>query len=227
MITMHHCPQSRSMRVLWLLAELGVPYRVQVRAFDKSLRAPEFLSLSPAGRVPALEIDGERMFESAAIMEYLCERFPEAGLGRLPGDPDRMAWLVWLHFAETISQHVAALTQQHILLYDDATRSPIVMKLEAARLLKCFAAIEARLSTPVENRDYLLTSGFSACDIAVGQAVYLARHFAPTEAFPELEAWMQRITDRDGFRAALPKPEEALIYTQAFYPAWDPAAGAE
>lgn len=227
MITLHHCPQSRSMRVLWLLEELEVPYRVQVRAFDKSLRSPEFLSLSPAGRVPALEIDGERMFESAAIMEYLCERFPAAGLGRLPGDMDRMAWLVWLHFAETISQHLAALTQQHILLYDDAMRSPIVMKLEAARLMKCYAAIEARLSTPVENRDYLLTSGFSACDIAVGQAVYLGRHFAPTAAFPELKKWMARITDRDGFRAALPKPEEALIYTQDFYPALEQAAGAE
>ena len=56
MITLHHCPQSRSMRVLWLLKELGVPHAVKVRAFDKSLRAPDFLSLSPAGRVPALEI---------------------------------------------------------------------------------------------------------------------------------------------------------------------------
>lgn len=223
MITLHHCPQSRSMRVLWLLEELGVPYRVQVRAFDKSLRAPEFLSLSPAGRVPALEIDGERMFESAAIMEYLCERFPESGLGCLPGEPDRMAWLVWLHFAETISQHLAALTQQHILLYDDAMRSPVVMKLEAARLMKCYAAIEARLSTPVENRDHLLTSGFSACDIAVGQAVYLGRYFARTEGFPELEKWMARNTARPGFQAALPKPGEALIYQQDFYPPMEPS----
>ena len=225
MITLHHCPQSRSMRVLWLLEELEVPYRLHHHAFDKSLRAPEFLSLSPAGRVPALEIDGERMFESAAIMEYLCERFPAAGLGRLPGDMDRMAWLVWLHFAETISQHVAALTQQHILLYDDAMRSPIVMKLEAARLLKCYAAIEARLSTPVENRDHLLTSGFSACDVAVGQAMYLARYFAPTDGFPELEKWMARNAERPAFQAALPKEGEALIYTQPFYPAWEQGAG--
>lgn len=218
MITLHHCPQSRSMRVLWLLEELDVPFRVKVRAFDKTLRAPEFLSLSPAGRVPALEIDGERMFESAAIMEYLCERFPETGLGRAPGDMDRMAWLVWLHFAETISQHLAALTQQHILLYNDEMRSPVVMKLEAARLMKCYAAIEARLSTPVENRDHLLTSGFSACDIAVGQAVYLGRFFARTDGFPELEKWMARNMERRGFQAALPKPGEALIYQQDFYP---------
>lgn len=227
MITLHHCPQSRSMRVLWLLEELEVPFRTQVHAFDKSLRDPEFLSLSPAGRVPALEIDGERMFESAAIMEYLCERYPDAGLGRAPGDMDRMAWLVWLHFAETISQHLAALTQQHILLYEDAMRSPAVMKLEAARLTKCYAAIEARLSTPIENRDNLLTSGFSACDIAVGHAVYLGRYFAPTDAFPELEKWMARNTERPAFQAALPKDDEARIYTRDFYPAWTAPPAAE
>jgi len=225
MITLHHCPQSRSMRVLWLLNELEVEFRLSVHAFDKSLRAPEYLSLSPAGRVPALEIDGERMFESGAMMEYLCERFPERGLGRLPAEPDRMAWLVWLHFAETISQHVAALTQQHVVLYEDAMRSPTVMKLEAARLRKCFAAIEERLSTPVENRDYLLTSGFSACDIAVGQAVYMARHFARTDDFPELEKWYAAITERDAFQDALPDGQSELIYGQSFYPAWEGSDG--
>ncbi len=217
MITLHHVPQSRSMRVFWLLNELGVEFQVVEYPFDKSLRSPEFLSLSPAGRVPALEIEGERMFESGAMVEYLCEKFPEAGLGRGPGEMDRMAWLVWVHFAETVSQHVAILTQQHIMLYEDSMRSPTVMKLEAARLKKCYGAIEARLSTPVENRDYLLTSGFSACDICVGQAVYMARHFAALEGFPETEAWYARITSRPGFEAALPRPDSALIYDRPFY----------
>ncbi|MEQ9260011.1 MAG: glutathione S-transferase family protein [Roseovarius sp.] len=217
MITLHHVPQSRSMRVLWLLNELEVEFRLVVHPFDKSLRSPEYLSLSPAGRVPGLEIEGERMFESGAIVEYLCEKFPERGLGRLPGDMDRMAWLVWVHFAETVSQHVAILTQQHIMLYEDHMRSPTVMKLEAARLRKCYDAIEARLSTPVENRDYLLTGGFSACDICVGQAVYMARHFAKLEGYPELLAWMARITEREGFRASLPGPEETLLYRKDFY----------
>lgn len=221
MITLHHVPQSRSMRVLWLLHELGIEFQVVEHAFDKSLRAPEFLSLSPAGRVPALEIEGERMFESGAMVEYLCDRFPEAGLGRGPDSMDRMAWLVWVHFAETISQHVAALTQQHIMLYDDAMRSPIVMKLEAARLRKCYDAIEARLSTPLENRDYLLTSGFSACDICVGQAVYMASRFARLDGHPETQKWYERITEREGFKAALPGPDAGLIYEQDFYEAWD------
>ncbi len=218
MIVLHHAAQTRSMRTLWLLLELDVPFEVRHYPFDKTLRDPEFLTLSPAGRVPALEIDGERMFETGAITEYLCERFSPEGLGRLPGSPDRMSWLVWVHFAETLSQHVAALTQQHVALYEDHMRSPIVMKLEAARILKCYDAIEARLSTPIENRDYLLTSGFSAADISVGQAVYMARHFARTDAHPALLDWYRRLAARPAFQASLPQGDG--IYSQDFYTAW-------
>jgi glutathione S-transferase len=218
MIALHHCPQTRSMRTLWLLYELEVPFQLRTYPFDRTLRSPEFLSLSPAGRVPALEIDGERMFETGAITEYLCERFSPDRLGRMPGSPDRAAWLVWVHFAETISQHAAALTQQHVALYEDHMRSPIIMKLEAARLHKCYDAIEARLSTPIENRDYLLTSGFSAADISVGQAVYMARHFARLDAYPAVTDWYDRITERDSFQTSLPKQDG--IYSQDFYPPW-------
>jgi glutathione S-transferase len=195
-----------------------VPFQVRSYPFDRSLRSAEFLTLSPAGRVPALEIEGERMFETGAITEYLCERFSPERLGRMPGTPDRMSWLVWVHFAETLSQHTAALTQQHVALYEDHMRSPIIMKLEAARVEKCYAAIEARLSTPIENRDYLLTSGFSAADISVGQAVYMARHFARLDGFPAVEAWYARIIERESFEAALPRGDG--IYAQDFYAPW-------
>lgn len=218
MIVLHHCPGTRSMRTLWLLYELEVDFQARTYPFDRSLREPEFLSLSPAGRVPALEIDGERMFETGAITEYLCERYSPERLGRMPGSPDRMSWLVWVHFAETVSQHTAALTQQHVALYEDRMRSPIVMKLEAKRLEKCYAALEARLNAGLERRDYLLTSGFSAADISVGQAVYMARHFAKTDDHPSLSAWYGRITEREAFQAALPEGDG--LYAQGFYPPW-------
>ncbi|MGB8622586.1 MAG: glutathione S-transferase family protein [Paracoccaceae bacterium] len=221
MIRLHHCHQTRSMRSLWLMHELGLEFEVQMHPFDKSLRAPEYLALNPAGRVPALEIDGEVMFETAAITEYLCERFPEKGLGRLPGAPERMDWLVWVHFAETISQHAAALTQQHIALYDDSMRSPTVMKLEAKRLEKCFAAIEARLNANFDVAPYLLLGGFSAADVSVGQAVYMARHFARIEPFPNLTQWYDAITDRPAFKASVPDEGADLLYKQDFYEAWD------
>ena len=58
MIRLHHCPQTRSMRSLWLLHEIGVDFDVVLHGFDKSLRDPGYLAVSAAGRVPALETDG-------------------------------------------------------------------------------------------------------------------------------------------------------------------------
>ena len=224
MIRLHHCPQTRSMRTLWLLHELGVAFEVVEWPFDKSLRGAAFRALNPAGRVPALEIDGRVLWETGAIAQYLCERFAGAGLGRAPGDPDRADWLIWLHFAETISQHAAALTQQHIVLYADAMRSPVVMQLEAKRLGKCYAALEDRLA----GRRYLLDDGFSAADVGVGQAVYMARHFALIEPFPALAAWQSRIAARPGFRASLPDDDGVRLYARNFYPAWaEPRPGQE
>jgi glutathione S-transferase len=222
MIRLHHVPQSRSMRTLWLLNELGVAYELQVWPFDKSLRSADYLAKNPAGRVPALEIDGECWWETGAITELLCERFPEAGMGRAPGDPDRAQWLIWVHFSETISQHCAILTQQHIMLYDDSMRSPVLMKLEAKRLEKCYEALENRL----QGRDYLLDSGFSAADVSVGQAVYMARHFAHLDPFKSLTAWWDRITARPGFALSRPNEAQQKLYKQPFYPPWELKEGA-
>jgi glutathione S-transferase len=204
------------MRTLWLLHELGQPFETVIRPFDKSLRSPEYLALNPAGRVPALEIGGDILWETGAIAEILCETFPEAELGRAPGDPERADWLIWLHFAETLSHHVAALTQQHVALREDHMRSPIVMQIEAKRVGKCYAAIEARLA----GREHLLDGGFSAADIGVGQAVYMARHFARTDAFPALAAWYARITDRPGFDASLPRDPSERLYARDFFDPW-------
>lgn len=217
MIRLHHCPQTRSMRSLWLLHELGVAFDVVRHGFDRSLRDPDYLGLSPAGRVPALEIDGGHMFETGAITEYLCERFSPEGLGRMPGMPERRDWLVWLHFSETLSQHTAALTQQHVALREDAMRSPIVMKLEAARVAKCYDAIEARLGA-VEG-GYLLASGFTAADVSVGQAVYMSRYFVTLEGHPLLAQWYERITERPAFQVSL--PGKYGIYARDFYPPWE------
>ncbi|MEM1373818.1 MAG: glutathione S-transferase family protein [Pseudomonadota bacterium] len=215
MIRLHHCPQTRSMRALWLLHELGVEFELREWPFDKSLRGAEFLALNPAGRVPTLELDGEVIWESGAILEALCEGFPEAGLGRAPGHPQRNRYLTWLHFAETISQHAAALTQQHIMLREDHMRSPIVMQLEAKRIAKCYGALDGALG------DYLLPR-FSAADIAVGQAVYMARHFTALDDYPRVAAWYERITARPGFQASLPGDQR--LYARDFYPPWDGAA---
>ncbi|MEJ8560990.1 glutathione S-transferase family protein [Yoonia sp. GPGPB17] len=216
MIRLHHCPQTRSMRSLWLLHELGIDFDVVEYPFDKTLREEPYRSLNPTGRVPTLEINDVVLTESGAIAEYLCERFPQAGLGRDPSHAERPMWLNWIHFAETISQHTAALTQQHVALYEDHMRSPIIMQLEAKRLAKTLRTVEQQLLG-----DYLL-SDFSAADIGVGQAVYMARHFVKLDDLPRVAAWFARLEGRPAYQKAL--PDGAGLYARDFYPPWEAKA---
>ncbi|PUB19062.1 glutathione S-transferase family protein [Yoonia sediminilitoris] len=215
MIRLHHCPQTRSMRSLWLLHELGVDFDLVEYPFDKTLREEPYASLNPTGRVPTLEIDGDILTESGAIAEFLCERFSDAGLGRAPGEAGRAVWLNWIHFAETISQHCATLTQQHVALRDDAMRSPILMQLEAKRLARTLATVEKGLTAPY------LVGHFSAADVGVGQAVYMATHFVHLDTFPRLTDWYARLATRPAFQKSL--PGETRLYARDFYPPWDVA----
>ncbi len=218
MIRLHHVPQARSFRTLWLMHEMGLEFEIRRHSFfDKSMRSSDFLALSPAGRVPALEIDERVLFESGAITEYLVETRAEAGLGRLPGHPERPDWLEWLHFAETIGQHLASLTQQHIVLREDWMRSPTVMRLEAKRLEKVLEVVER----VVARRDWLLPSGFSAVDTNVGYGVMIARRFVPADLLPAVAAYHDRLAARPAFRRALAEDGPAELYTRAFYEAPD------
>lgn len=214
MIRLFHAPQARSLRVLWMLEELGLDYALERMDFlDGSMRAPEFLALSPAGRVPALECDGAVLFESGAILELLAERHPAAGLGRAPDHPERARYLEYLHFGETIGQHLANLTQQHIVLREDWMRSPILMRLEAKRLQKVLEAVARALA----GQDWILAAGFSAADISVGYAVWLARRFVADGIVPGADAYRARLEARPAFARALAADGPAQIYTQDFY----------
>lgn len=212
MIRLHHCAQARSFRILWLLEEMGLKFEVVPHSFfDKSLRAAEYLKLSPAGRVPALEIDGIVLHESGAIAEYLCET--RNRLGRFPGEDERAEWLEWLHFSETVGQHIAALTQQHIVLREDWMRSPTVMQLEAKRLEKVLGVADKALA----GRNYLLASGFSAVDVTMGYGALVGRRFIRLDGMPNLTAWLARLEVRPGYQRALARDGKAEIYTRDFY----------
>ncbi|MFV2035680.1 MAG: glutathione S-transferase family protein [Halocynthiibacter sp.] len=215
LIRLHHAHQARSMRIIWLLEEIGVPYELVVHDFfDKSMRAPDYLAISPAGRVPALEIDGRVMMESGAMLEYLCERFPEAGLGRAHGQRERMEWLDWIHYGETIGQHCANLTQGLIVLYEDWMRSPTQLKLEVRRLVKTLGRIELQLA---DGRDWLLAGGFSAADCAVAYPVYAGQHFIRLDDLPRTAAYWQRFAARPSFDRALPPDGARRLYSREFY----------
>ncbi|MEQ8661792.1 MAG: glutathione S-transferase, partial [Gammaproteobacteria bacterium] len=176
MITLYHCAGARSMRTHWLLHELALDFELVTLPFSMAgLRTPEHLAISPLGRVPCL-VDGDlTLIESGAICQYLCETYDDGALHRAPGTPERNAWLQWLHYAETIAVHAASLVQQRVFIAP-AERSAVVQKLESRRLYKALEVIDGVLA----GQDYLLPSGFSAVDTAVGYGVHLAGELIDT-----------------------------------------------
>lgn len=200
MLKLYHCAETRSMRSLWLLNELGAKFELIDMPFDLSvMRSSEYLAVHPLGRVPCL-MDGEfRLFESGAIAEYLCERFPEPGLGRLVVNAERYEWLQWIHYGETIAVHAASLVQQRYFIAEPE-RSPVVAKLESRRLEKAVQVLEA----PLSDRDHLLRSGFSAADIGIGYSLHLADRLIDLKKFPRVLPYLERLRERPAFRASLP-----------------------
>lgn len=214
MMRLHAVPGSRSFRVHWLLAEMGIEPEVEnYRIGDGSLGTDAFRDVNPAGRVPALEVDGMTLIESGAILEYLCETRPEHGLGRLPGDPERAEFLVWLHYSETVATCIQNLNLQQVFLPDPAMRSPTVIGLETRRLATTLKPLEKRVS----GQDYLLASGFSAADIMFGFGVEAAFHFIHAAKFPALADYHKRLAARPAYQTALAAQGPDTIYTKNFY----------
>ncbi len=211
---LHSIAGSRSFRVLWLLFELNEEVEVVRYAItDGSLHTEDFKAISPARRVPALEIDGRVLFESGAIVQYLCETRSGHGLMPAPEDPERADWLMWLHYAETLACHIQNLNMQHLFLPDPATRSATVMELETKRLAIALKGIERAL----QDGDYLLPSGFSAADIMMGFTLESASRYVRFDRFTAVAAYRDRIAARPAYRSALAAEGAQQFYDRDFY----------
>jgi len=216
MIKLHHVPLSRSSRVLWLLEELALEYEIVCYSIrDGSLRDAAFLAVSPAGRVPALEMQGRVMFESGAIVQTLCEEHADVGLAPGLGHKDRVRYLELIGYAETMASLIEQLNLQHLFLRPPAKPSPVVLKIITARLAAVMAGLEALLG----DQEFLLPSGFSAADIMMGFNLFAAPYYVRMEAFPNLIAYCARIKARPAYQAAQEKDGKQEFYTKDFYPA--------
>lgn len=102
MITLHHLNNSRSQRILWLLEELGMEYRIQHHQRDpETSLAPESLKrVHSLGKSPVIEDEGSRIAESGAIVDYLARKDPERRLLVEEGEDGFLEWTFWMHYAE-------------------------------------------------------------------------------------------------------------------------------
>ena len=111
MIVIHHLNNSRSQRILWLLEELGMEYRLEKYSRDPktNLAPPELRAIHPLGKSPVMQ-DGDLILpESGAIIEYLLERYGDGRLAPKPGTPERVRYLYWMHFSEgTLMLHLVS-----------------------------------------------------------------------------------------------------------------------
>jgi len=99
MYKLYYSPGSASLVVHWLLLELNEPFTLHHIDFaSNDQKSAEFIAINPSGQVPVL-FDGERyLCESAAIVLYLAERHPQAGLAPQPGSAERAQFLQWLMY---------------------------------------------------------------------------------------------------------------------------------
>ncbi|MCT4609132.1 MAG: glutathione S-transferase family protein [Pelagimonas sp.] len=219
-LRLHHVQYGRSFRVLWLLEEIGLAQKLgadlEVTEYligTNEMRESDLPKLSPAVRIPALEIGDLQMAESGAIVEYLTETYaPE--LAVVPGDPERPAYLQWLHYAETQASLIEQLNLQMVFLRPPTVASPVVIKLNVARLRSTLKGLETHL----EGRDWLLDRGFCAADVMYGFNLFAAPFYVKLDEFPNIRAYKSRMEAMASFQRAVAREGEQRFYAQDFYP---------
>ncbi|MED5388157.1 MAG: glutathione S-transferase [Pseudomonadota bacterium] len=102
MITLHHLENSRSLRIVWLLEELGVEYEIRHYARDSKtmLAPPELKQIHPLGKSPVITDGDATIAESGAIIEYLIQRYGDAQWNIASDDARWLEERYWLHYAE-------------------------------------------------------------------------------------------------------------------------------
>ncbi len=199
MITLYHCMNARSFRVLWALEELRLPYELKILPFPPRVHARDYLQLNPLGTIP-LMIDGNtRMTESAAICQYLATRYGPSPLAVRPDEPAYGAFLNFLHFGEATLTFPQAIVLRYSRLEPTERRQPQVAEDYARWFLGRLRAIEAIVSTS----GYICADRFTAADISVGYAFVLSQFNGLAERLPEtVRPYWDRLRARDGFQRA-------------------------
>ena len=198
MIKLYHIPRTRSVRIIWLLEELGLDYEVEVLTGDTK-SAPAFLKISPFGKVPAIE-DGDLVLtESVAIVQYILSEYGKGRLHPPVDSKDYAKFLQWLNFGEaTLMQPIAEVIvnklfrpeeHQHQFSIDNGTKN--------------FSDMARVIDGVLANSDYLVGDAFTAADIVTGYSLNVADMLGLISAIDDiahLRGYIDRLRSREAFK---------------------------
>jgi len=160
MLTLYHAPRSRSSSIVWLLEELGVPYKIEITPIvygdGRGMPAPEsYREIHPHKKVPAIDHDGKIVFESAAITLYLADRFSLGKLAPALDDPRRADYLIWITYCvATVGPVIGARFRSW-----DSEQPTGFGTLEE---------METYLGHTLEAHPYIVGDTFTAADVLIG-----------------------------------------------------------
>ncbi len=196
MITVHHLNRSRSLRIVWLLEEIGVPYEIirYERDTDTNPAPPELSAVHPLGKSPMIEMDGTLITESGAIVEVLCTRFAPQMIPPAGTEP-HIRHLEWMHFAE------------------GSAMTPILLNLYVGRLGAAGAPLHPRIEDELHSHfqymeDSLRPSGhfvldtLSAADIMLSFPAQIALRLGHAARYPRLAEFTDQIAARPAYQRA-------------------------
>ena len=172
-VVLYSNPRSRGRMAHWMLEEVGAPYRVVTFDFAKGEhKAPDFLAINPMGKVPAIVHRGTTVTETAAILAYLADAFPDAGLAPATDDP-----------APKNSQRMFE-------------RPPVSNR--GALGYGSYEDVLATLKGALSPGPYLLGERFTAADLYLGALLGFAIQFGAKDvaAEPVFAGYVGRVTGR-------------------------------
>lgn len=199
MLKLHFAPNSRAVRIAWLLEELELPYELNKMAFHpKDLKSDEHRARHPLGRVPVLDDGDVSIYESGAITEYILERHKNGGLKPSVDAPEYPKYLQWFHYCEGMVMPPINTIVVHTMLLPPERRDETVLG-QAQRLLgRAWGPVNDDLA----GKDYLI-GDFSAADIMLGHAALMsARMGIITDEMVHLKGYVERLGTRPAMQKA-------------------------
>lgn len=181
-------PMSRGRIARWMLEEIGQPYRTVVLDYGTTMKAPEYLSINPMGKVPAVTHRGVTVTECAAVCTYLADAFPAAGLAPALDDPARGPYLRWMFFGAGPLE--AAVTARSLGLLAPPDKA-------AMAGYGSFDQVVEALETAVAGAGpWLLGDRFSALDVYLGSQIGWGLQFRSLPERDAFKAYAARLFQR-------------------------------